>query len=107
MWISIPTVRLRIPYLFSSISFRPFFVDIIQTHQLASTDDSPVDADSVAQSYHTMKQLSGESTNKCRIRMEDNVKGLQRLVLDEPFQQQEAMRFFPLDPDKHADTMAD
>ena len=53
-----------------------------------------------------MKQLSGESTNKCRIRMEDNVKGLQRLVLDEPFQQQEAMRFFPLDPDKHAGTMA-
>ena len=30
-----------------------------------------VDADSATQSYHIMKQLSGETTTKYRIRMED------------------------------------
>ena len=39
----------------------PFLLDIIQTHQLAPTGDPLVDADYAAQSYHTMKQLSGES----------------------------------------------
>ena len=70
--ISIPTVRLRIPYLWL---------------------DPLVDADAAFQSYHTMKQSSGEITNKYRIRTEDKVRILLRLGLDVPSQQQQAMRF--------------
>ena len=55
-----------------------------------------------------MKQLSGESTNKYRIRMKDKVRILLRLGLDVPFQQQQAIRFlFSLDPVKHADMIVD
>ena len=36
------------------------------------------------QFYRTMKQLSGESTNKYRIKMEDKVKILEKLGLDVP-----------------------
>ena len=55
-----------------------------------------------------MKQLSGESTNKYRVRMEDEVRILERLGLDVPSQQQQAMRFlFSLDPVKHADMITD
>ena len=62
----------------------PFIVDVIQTHQLAPTGDSLADTDSAVQSYRTMKQLSGESANKYRIRMADKVRILERLGLDVP-----------------------
>ena len=52
----------------------PFLLDIIQSHQLAPAGDPLVDANSAVQSYHTMKQLLSESTNKYRIRMEDKVR---------------------------------
>ena len=59
-----------------------FILIIIQTHQLAPTGDPLVDADSAVQSYHTIKQLSGENTNKYRIRMEDKIRILERFGLD-------------------------
>ena len=50
----------------------------------------------------------GESTNKYRIQIEDKVKILDRLGLDVPFQQQQAMIFrFSLNPVKHADMITD
>ena len=60
----------------------PFILDIIQTRQLAQPVDPLVDADSAVQSYHTIKQLSGENTNKYRIRMEDKIRILERFGLD-------------------------
>ena len=54
----------------------------IQTRQSAPTSDPLVSADSAVDSYHAMKQLSGESINKYRIRMEDKVRISERLVLD-------------------------
>ena len=45
----------------------PLLIDIIQTHPLASTGDPLIYADSAVQSYHAVKQLSGETTNKYRI----------------------------------------
>ena len=85
-----------------------FTLDIIQTHQLAPSGDPLVDADSSAQSYHTVNQLSGESINKYRNRIEDKIRILEILGLDIPSQQQQAMRFlFSLDPVKRADMTTD
>ena len=68
------------------------------------TGDHLLDADFAVQSYHKIKQLPRESTNKYRIRMKDKVRILLRLGLEVPSQQEQAMRFlFSLDPAKHAD----
>ena len=81
---------------------------IIQTHQLAPTGDPLVDEDAAAQAYHTMKQNPGESTNKYRVRMEDAIKVMERLGIDLPTPQQQAMRYLKsLDRAKHGHMLAD
>ena len=75
------TMRLRVLNVLSGI---------IQTHQLAPTGDSLVDADATVQAYRIMKQSPGESTNKYPIKMEDKVKIIERLELKAPTQQQHA-----------------
>ena len=47
----------------------PLLLHIIQTHQLAPTEDPLVDKDAAVQAYLTMKQNPGESTKKYRVRM--------------------------------------
>ena len=86
----------------------PFLVDVIETRPLAPTGDPLVDTDSVVQYYHTMKQLTSESNNNYRTRMENKVRILQWLGLDVPCQPWQAMRFlFFLGPIKNADMIAD
>ena len=82
-------------------------LDIIQTHQLAPTGDPLVDEDAAIQAYHTMKQNPGESTNKYRVRMEDTLKVMDRLGIELPSPQQQAMRYLrSLDKSKHGHMIA-
>ena len=81
----------------------PFLLGAIQTHQLAPTGDLLVNANFAVQSYHTMKQLFDDNTNKYRIRMEDKVGIFLGLSLDVPSQQKQAMRSLsPFNPVTHA-----
>ena len=76
--------------------------EIIQTHQLAPTGDPLIDEDVAAQAYHTMKQNPAKSTNKYRVRMEDTLKVMERIGIDLPTPQQQAMRYLKyLDRAKH------
>ena len=71
------------------------------------TGDPLAYADSAPQSYHTMKQLFGESSNKYRVRKGDKVRILLWLGLDEPSQQQAVILLFSLNSTKHADMTAE
>ena len=67
-----------------------------------------VNEDAAVQAYHTMKQMPGESTNKYRVRMEDAIKVMERLGIDLPTPQQQAMRYLKsLDRSKHGQMLAD
>ena len=66
-----------------------------------------MDKDAAIQAYHTMKQNPGESTNKYRVRMEDTLKVMDRLGIELPSPQQQAMRYLKsLDSTKHGHMIA-
>ena len=86
----------------------PFLLGIVQTHQLAPTGDSPVDEDDAVQAYYTMKQNLGEFMNKYQVRMGDTIKVMERLGIDLPSPQQQAMRYLKsLDCAKHRHMLSD
>ena len=80
----------------------PLLLNIIHTHQLASTGGPLVDEDAAVQAYHTMKRNPGESTNKYQARIEGTIKVMKRLGNDLFTPQQQAIQYLKfMDRAKH------